>query len=97
MILNGHPSHLLVFYIKALSFIIVVFGAVSSQAFLYVYDLNVEKHTYLCDQRIVKKTKLTHLAFNLVDPILIVGDDRGGVTSLRLSPNLRGILLFTHF
>lgn len=36
-----------------------------------------------------KKTKLTHIAFNLTYPILIVGDDRGNVTSLKLSPNLR--------
>lgn len=36
-----------------------------------------------------KKTKLTHIEFNPVDPVIIVGDDRGCVTSLKLSPNLR--------
>jgi len=37
----------------------------------------------------VKKAKLTHVAFNSTEPILIVGDDRGGVNTLKLSPNLR--------
>jgi len=37
----------------------------------------------------VKKAKLTHVAFNEHAPIIIVGDDRGGVNSLKLSPNLR--------
>jgi len=34
---------------------------------------------------------LTHVSFNQRDPIIIVGDDRGGVNSLKLSPNLRKI------
>ncbi|KAF3855999.1 hypothetical protein F7725_016722 [Dissostichus mawsoni] len=36
-----------------------------------------------------KKTKLTHIEFNPIYPIIIVGDDRGYVSSLKLSPNLR--------
>jgi dynein intermediate chain 1 len=36
-----------------------------------------------------KRTKLTHIVFNQHHPILLVGDDRGSVTSLKLSPNLR--------
>ena len=36
-----------------------------------------------------KRTKLTHIAFNQHFPILLAGDDRGNVTSLKLSPNLR--------
>jgi len=36
-----------------------------------------------------KRTKLTHIAFNQSYPILLAGDDRGNVTSLKLSPNLR--------
>lgn len=37
----------------------------------------------------MKKTKLTHLAFNPTQPILLVGDDHGSIISLKLSPNLR--------
>jgi dynein intermediate chain 1 len=40
---------------------------------------------------VVKRAKLTHVSFNQRDPIVIVGDDRGGVNSLKLSPNLRKV------
>ncbi|KXJ26000.1 Dynein intermediate chain 2, ciliary [Exaiptasia diaphana] len=58
---------------------------------VHVYDLNVNKYEPLCEQSVVakKKSKLTHLTFNPAHPIVIVGDDRGYVTSLKLSPNLR--------
>lgn len=49
------------------------------------------KHEPLCEQKVVKRAKLTHVSFNQKDPIVIVGDDRGGVNSLKLSPNLRKI------
>ena len=39
----------------------------------------------------MKRAKLTHVSFNQSDPVLIVGDDRGGVNSLKLSPNLRKV------
>lgn len=57
---------------------------------VHVYDLNVNKYEALCQQPVVaKNTKLTHIEFNPIHPIIIVGDDRGSVTSLKLSPNLR--------
>ena len=45
----------------------------------------------MCEQKVVKRAKLTHVSFNQRDPIIIVGDDRGGVNSLKLSPNLRKV------
>ena len=54
-----------------------------------MFDLSENKHEPLCEQKVVKRAKLTHISFNQTDPILIVGDDRGGVNSLKLSPNLR--------
>lgn len=68
-----------------------VFAACTSDGKIHVYDLSVNKYEPLCEQSVVakKKTKLTHLAFNPIHPILIVGDDRGYGTSLKLSPNLR--------
>ena len=45
----------------------------------------------MCDQLVVKKAKLTRISFNTKEPIILVGDDRGMVSSLKLSPNLRGL------
>lgn len=58
---------------------------------VHVFDLSINKYEAICQQPVVakKKTKLTHIEFNPIYPILIVGDDRGYVTSLKLSPNLR--------
>lgn len=49
------------------------------------------KHEPMCDQKVVRKSKVTHVAFNPdpTSPILLYGDDRGGVYALKLSPNLR--------
>ncbi|CAF0743555.1 unnamed protein product [Brachionus calyciflorus] len=68
-----------------------VFAAVTADGKVFVFDLNVNKYEPICEQVVVqkKKTKLTHIAFNPNYPIIIVGDDRGNVTSLKLSPNLR--------
>ena len=66
-----------------------VFAAATSDGKIHIFDLTVNKHEPLCEQKVVKRAKLTHIAFNQQDPILIVGDDRGGCNSLKLSPNLR--------
>mmetsp|Transcript_17293 Transcript_17293/g.18034 ORF Transcript_17293/g.18034 Transcript_17293/m.18034 type:complete len:676 (+) Transcript_17293:55-2082(+) len=68
-----------------------VFAAVTSDGKVHVFDLAENKHEPLCEQKVVKRAKLTHVCFNQKDPILIVGDDRGGVNSLKLSPNLRKV------
>ncbi|KAG7476534.1 hypothetical protein MATL_G00083930 [Megalops atlanticus] len=68
-----------------------VFAAVTADGKVHIFDLNINKYEAICQQPVVakKKTKLTHIEFNPVHPIIIVGDDRGYVTSLKLSPNLR--------
>jgi dynein intermediate chain 1 len=43
----------------------------------------------MCEQPVVKKAKLTHISFNPFEPILLVGDEKGQMISLKLSPNLR--------
>lgn len=73
-----------------------VFAAVTSDGKVHVFDLSENKHEPLCEQKVVKKAKLTHVSFNRNDPVLIVGDDKGGVNSLKLSPNLRKVQL-SHF
>lgn len=66
-----------------------VFAAVTDDGRVHVYDLNKNKHDAMCDQLVVRKAKLTHLAFNPVSPIILVGDDKGLVQCLKLSPNLK--------
>ena len=68
-----------------------MFAACTADGKVYVFDLNVNKYEPLVEQIIVqkKRTKLTHIVFNPHFPILLAGDDRGNVTSLKLSPNLR--------
>jgi dynein intermediate chain 1 len=69
-----------------------VFAAVTADGKVFVFDLNVNKYEPICEQSVYgqkKKTKLTHICFNSTYPMIIVGDDRGNVTSLKLSPNLR--------
>nr|XP_039272582.1 dynein intermediate chain 2, ciliary-like [Styela clava] len=70
-----------------------IFGAVTADGKVHVYDLNTNKYEALCEQSVVqkKKTKLTHIEFNPKQMIVIVGDERGYVTSAKLSPNLRKV------
>ena len=69
-----------------------VFSAVTSDGKVHVFDLNENKHEPLCEQKVVKRARLTHVMFNPRDPVILVGDDRGGVNSLKLSPNLRKLV-----
>ncbi|KAM4054202.1 dynein axonemal intermediate chain 1 isoform 1-T2 [Anomaloglossus baeobatrachus] len=68
-----------------------VFAAVTTDGKVHVFDLSINKYESLCQQAVVakKKTKLTHIEFNPIYPVIIVGDDRGHVICLKLSPNLR--------
>ena len=70
-----------------------VFAAVTTDGKVHVFDLSQNKREPLCAQKVVKRARLTNAAFNVKDFILIVGDDRGGVHSLKLSPNLRKLAL----
>jgi len=65
------------------------FAAITSDGVVHIYDLSVNRNERICYQKVVKRAKLTHVAFNTEEPIIIVGDDRGGVNTLKLSPNLR--------
>ena len=75
-------------YIINLTPFIIVFAAVTSAGNLYVYDLKQEKHHHLCEHPAMKKAKALHVSFNKVDPIILVGDERGGVNSFKLSKSL---------
>ncbi|XP_023290226.1 dynein intermediate chain 2, ciliary isoform X3 [Orussus abietinus] len=68
-----------------------VLACVTNDGKVTVFDLNVNKYRPICSQPIVskKKNKLTRLQFNDVLPFIIVGDDKGTVSAMKLSPNLR--------
>ena len=55
-----------------------VFAAVTSNGFVQMFDLAVNKFGYICKQAVtpMSKTQLTAVAFNKKHPIIIVGDDK---------------------
>jgi dynein intermediate chain 1 len=66
-----------------------VFAAVNAEGKLFIFDLSQNKYAPVCEQQIVKKAKLTHLSFSNNEPIILVGDDRGTIVSVKLPPTLR--------
>lgn len=66
-----------------------VFAACTQDGKVHIFDLHQRKFEPICEQKIVKKAKLTKISFSPTHPIILVGDDDGGVSSLKLSPNLR--------
>lgn len=73
-----------------------VFAVVTTDRRLRVYDLNIDKHAPIGKTRarswtgaVASKASLTHIAFNPVEPIICIGDDKGVVNILKLSGNLR--------
>ncbi|KAJ3142339.1 cytoplasmic dynein with WD40 domain [Geranomyces variabilis] len=66
-----------------------VFAAATADGKVCVFDLAENKYEPISEQQVVRKAKLTHIAFNPFEPVLLVGDDKGQVISLKLSPNLR--------
>ncbi|XP_064903116.1 dynein axonemal intermediate chain 1 [Columba livia] len=68
-----------------------VFAAVTTDGKAHVFDLNVNKYEALCTQLVMNKmkSKITHIQFNPVYPVVVIGGERGFVVTLKLSPNLR--------
>ncbi|KFM23249.1 Dynein, 78 kDa intermediate chain, flagellar outer arm [Auxenochlorella protothecoides] len=54
----------------------VVFAAATENGRVHVFDLSKDRRHALCVQKLANKTKLTKLAFNPKEPLLLVGDDR---------------------
>ena len=67
------------------------FAACTVDGKVHVFDLNENKNEPYCEQKAVRKAKLTKVAFNDTSgtPIIAVGDDHGCVTTMKPSPNLR--------
>mmetsp|Transcript_18184 Transcript_18184/g.37038 ORF Transcript_18184/g.37038 Transcript_18184/m.37038 type:complete len:154 (+) Transcript_18184:3-464(+) len=67
------------------------FAACTADGKVHVFDLAENKNEAMCEQKVVRKAKLTRLAFNPDpgNPVILVGDDHSAVSCLKLSPNLR--------
>ena len=66
-----------------------VFACVTANATVHEFDIAQNKLEPLCQQKVVRKAKLTRICFNPKAPVILVGDDKGKVLALKLSPNLR--------
>lgn len=66
-----------------------VFAAATDAGRVAVFDLAQNRGAPACWQRVVRKSRLTRLAFNARHPVLLVGDEAGCVHCLKLSPSLR--------
>lgn len=69
-----------------------VFAAVTSDGRVHIFDLNLSRFHAIHKQHVVssqQNNEPTRLSFNRVEPVLTVGDKRGRITSIKLSPNLR--------
>lgn len=64
-----------------------VFAAVTTDGRVRIFDLSVSKYEPI-GEFYMPKAKLTKVRFNYEQPILLVGDDKGNVLSLKLSSNM---------
>ena len=68
-----------------------IFATVNSDGILFIYDINVNRYKPICKTEIVEANdgSLTSLRFHQKWPIILIGDDKGRIHSLKISPNLR--------
>ncbi|KAL3314519.1 cytoplasmic dynein with WD40 domain [Cichlidogyrus casuarinus] len=69
-----------------------VFAALLSDGNAVIYNLSVNKYKPIIKQMVVSTQNAnqpTHIRFNSSLPVLLVGDAKGIVTSLKLPPNVR--------
>lgn len=68
-----------------------VFASVSSDGILYIYDIDLNRFEPICKTFISETNEggLTSVTFHPKWPVVLVGDEKGRITSLKLSPNLR--------
>ena len=86
-----HPPHPQVGDVAWTPWSSTSFAACTADGKVHVFDLHENKNEAMCEQKVVRKAKLTRLAFNPdpTNPVILVGDDHSAVSCLKLSPNLR--------
>lgn len=58
-----------------------------SQKKCYIYDLDKNRNSYIAETPSVR-SKLTNLAFNWKDPLLLIGDFQGGIYSFKFGKSI---------
>lgn len=68
-----------------------VIGTVTSDGELFIYDLAVNRYQEICKTEIVEAGDggLTAIKFHSKWPIILIGDDKGRIHAIKISPNLR--------
>jgi dynein intermediate chain 1 len=68
-----------------------ILAAVTSDGQLLVYDIEVDRYQEICRTDIIESGEggLSAVRFHPKRPIILVGDEKGRVHALKLSPNLR--------
>ncbi|OHT12342.1 Dynein intermediate chain 2, ciliary-related protein [Tritrichomonas foetus] len=68
-----------------------IFATVTSDGELFIYDLAVKRYEEICKTEVVEANDgaLTSVRFHPKYPIILVGDDKGRIHSMKLSPNIR--------
>lgn len=68
-----------------------IFATVTSDGELFIYDIDVNRYNEICKTEVVEANdgSLTAVRFHPKEPIILIGDDKGRINSMKLSPNLR--------
>jgi dynein intermediate chain 1 len=68
-----------------------IFASVTSEGELFVYDIAVSRYTEISKTEVVESGEggLTAVRFHPKWPIVLIGDEKGRIHALKMSPNLR--------
>jgi dynein intermediate chain 1 len=68
-----------------------ILGSVTSDGELFIYDIAVNRYREICKTEVVESGDggLTALRFHPKWPVLLLGDEKGRVHAVKMSPNLR--------
>ncbi|OHS94521.1 Dynein intermediate chain 2, ciliary-related protein [Tritrichomonas foetus] len=68
-----------------------IFAAATSDGELFIFDIGVNRYQEICRTDVVESNdgSLTSVRFHPKWPVILIGDDKGRIHSMKLSPNIR--------
>jgi len=68
-----------------------VFSVVTSNGELFIYDIDINRYEAICRTPVVETQDgaLTAVCFHPKWPVILIGDEKGRIHALKLSPNMR--------